>query len=189
MSPINFEEDAVTKLNQDELEDIASLLHRQLKAELDVEIAEVELDQKKEELRKLSEEIIPARMTELGMTSTEMSDGSKVEIVENTYARLPKTEGERRAGCFKWLNENGFADIIKNEVTMNFGRGEDQQAKLVEQTIKDMGYIPQVKVSVPWNTLEAALVKWHQDGNSVPDDLFYWHVGQKTKITRQKKKD
>ena len=81
MSPINFEEDAVTKLNQDELEDVASLLQRQLKAELDVEIAEVELEQKKEELRKLSEEIIPARMTELGMTSTEMSDGSKVEIV------------------------------------------------------------------------------------------------------------
>ena len=47
MSPINFEEDAVTKLNQDELEDVASLLQRQLKAELDVEIAEVELDQKK----------------------------------------------------------------------------------------------------------------------------------------------
>ena len=189
MSPINFEEDAVTKLNQDELEDIASLLQKQLKAELEVELAEEALDRKKEDLRMLSEQIIPARMTELGMTSTEMSDGSKVEIEENIYARLPKTEGERRAGCFKWLEENGFADLIKNEVTMNFGRGEDKQAKLVEQTIKDMGYIPQVKVSVPWNTLEAALVKWHQDGNSVPDDLFYWHVGQKTKITRQKKKD
>ena len=71
MSPINFEEDAVTKLNQEELEDVASLLQRQLKAELDVEIAEVELDKKKEELRKLSEEIIPARMTELGMTREE----------------------------------------------------------------------------------------------------------------------
>ena len=188
MSKINFEED-VANIDQESLESVSSLLQQQLIMENEVEMAELELKNKKDKLRKLSEEIIPARMTELGMTSTEMSDGSKVEIVENTSARLPKTEGERRAGCFKWLNENGFADIIKNEVTMNFGRGEDQQAKLVEQTIKDMGYIPQVKVSVPWNTLEAALVKWHQDGNSVPDDLFYWHVGQKTKITRQKKKD
>ena len=78
---------------------------------------------------------------------------------------------------------------MKNEVTMNFGRGEDQQAKQLEETIRNMGYIPQVKVSVPWNTLEAALVKWHQDGNNVPDDLFQWHVGQRTKITRQKKKN
>jgi hypothetical protein len=53
MSPINFEEDAVTKLNQDELEDVASLLQRQLKAELDVEIAEVELDQKKRRAEKI----------------------------------------------------------------------------------------------------------------------------------------
>ena len=43
MSPINFEEDAVTNLKQDELEDIASLLQRQLKAELDVELAEADL--------------------------------------------------------------------------------------------------------------------------------------------------
>ena len=53
MSPINFEEDAVTKLNQDELEDVASLLQRQLKAELDVEIAEVELEQKKRRIKKI----------------------------------------------------------------------------------------------------------------------------------------
>ena len=61
MSPINFEEDAVTKLDQDDLQDIASLLQRQLKAELDVELAEADLKNKKEQFRKLSEEIIPAR--------------------------------------------------------------------------------------------------------------------------------
>ena len=189
MSPINFEEDAVTNLKQDELEDIASLLQRQLKAELDVELAENELKNKKEQFRKLSEEIIPARMTELGMTSTEMSDGSKVEVEEYIQARIPVRDEVKKAKCHKWLEENGLGDLLKNEVTMNFGRGEDQQAKQLEETIRNMGYIPQVKVSVPWNTLEAALVKWHQDGNNVPDDLFQWHVGQRTKITRQKKKN
>jgi hypothetical protein len=189
MSPINFEDDAVTNLKQDELEDIASLLQRQLKAELDVELAEADLKNKKEQFRKLSEEIIPARMTELGMTSTEMSDGSKVEVVEYIQARIPVRDEEKKAKCHQWLEQNGLGDLLKNEVTMNFGRGEDQQAKQLEETIRNMGYIPQVKVSVPWNTLEAALVKWHQDGNNVPDDLFQWHVGQRTKITRQKKKN
>ena len=189
MSPINFEEDEVTNLKQDELEDIASLLQRQLKAELDVELAEADLKNKKEQFRKLSEEIIPARMTELGMTSTEMSDGSKVEVVEYIQARIPVRDEEKKAKWHQWWEQNGLGDLLKNEVTMNFGRGEDQQAKQLEETIRNMGYIPQVKVSVPWNTLEAALVKWHQDGNNVPDDLFQWHVGQRTKITRQKKKN
>ncbi|BCV03235.1 MAG: hypothetical protein CM15mV63_320 [uncultured marine virus] len=40
-------------------------------------MAELELKDKKDKLRKLSEEIIPARMTELGMSSTTMVDGSK----------------------------------------------------------------------------------------------------------------
>ena len=58
--------------------------------ETEIEIAEVDIQNKKEKLRKLSEEIIPARMTELGMSSTTMVDGSKVDVVENIYVSIPK---------------------------------------------------------------------------------------------------
>ena len=68
MSKINFEED-VANIDQESLESVSGLLQQQLKMETEIEIAEVDIQNKKEKLRKLSEEIIPARMTELGMSS------------------------------------------------------------------------------------------------------------------------
>ena len=81
MSKINFEED-VANIDQESLESVSSLLQQQLIMENEVEMAELELKDKKDKLRKLSEEIIPARMTELGMSSTTMVVGSKVDVVE-----------------------------------------------------------------------------------------------------------
>ena len=100
MSKINFEED-VANIDQDSLESVSGLLQQQLKMETEIEIAEVDIQNKKEKLRKLSEEIIPARMTELGMSSTTMVDGSKVDVVENIYVSIPK-DPEKSQACFTW---------------------------------------------------------------------------------------
>ena len=114
MSKINFEEDVVN-IDQESLESVSSLLQEQLKIETEIEIAELELQNKKEKFRKLSEEIIPSKMTELGMTSTTMLDGSKVDVVENIYVSIPKDPDKSRA-CYNWLEDNGLGDIIKNQV-------------------------------------------------------------------------
>jgi hypothetical protein len=140
MNKINFEED-VANIDQESLESVSSLLQQQLVMENDIEIAELELKDKKDKLRKLSEEVIPARMTELGMSSTTMVDGSKVE---------------------------------------------GKEAKLLENTIKDLGFIPEVKVSVHPSTLKATVRQLVKDGKSVPDNIFSLFIGQKTKITKKK---
>ena len=127
MSKINFEEDVVN-IDQESLESVSSLLQEQLKIETEIEIAELELQNKKEKFRKLSEEIIPSKMTELGMTSTTMLDGSKVDVVENIYVSIPKDPDKSRA-CYNWLEDNGLGDIIKNQVGMSFGKGENEDAK------------------------------------------------------------
>ena len=113
MSKINFEED-IANIDQDSLESVSGLLQQQLKMETEIEIAEVDIQNKKEKLRKLSEEIIPARMTELGMSSTTMVDGSKVDVVENIYVSIPK-DPEKSQACYAWLEDNGLGDIIKNQ--------------------------------------------------------------------------
>ena len=184
MSKINFEED-VANIDQESLESVSGLLQQQLVMETEIEVAEVDLQNKKEKLRKLSEEIIPARMTELGMSSTTMVDGSKVDVVENIYVSIPK-DPEKSQACFAWLEDNGLGDIIKNQVGMSFGKGENQEAKLLENTIKDLGYIPEVKVSVHPSTLKATVRQLVKDGKSVPDNIFSLFIGQKTKITKKK---
>ena len=184
MSKINFEEDVVN-IDQESLESVSSLLQEQLKIETEIEVAELELQNKKEKFRKLSEEIIPSKMTELGMTSTTMLDGSKVDVVENIYVSIPKDPDKSRA-CYNWLEDNGLGDIIKNQVGMSFGKGENEDAKKLEDTIKDLGFIPEVKVSVHPSTLKATVRQLVKDGRSVPDNVFNLFIGQKTKITKKK---
>ena len=87
MSTINFEQD-VANIDQTGLESVAELLRQQLKMESEIELSEATLKDLKEKHRKLSGEIIPAKMQELGMTSTTMTDGSKVDVVEDIYVSM-----------------------------------------------------------------------------------------------------
>jgi len=186
MSKINFEGDAVTNLEQTGLESVAELLREQLRLESVIEDTEEQLKGYKEHLRKLSGETIPEKMAELGMTSTEMYDGSKVEVVSDIKVSIPKVDLKRQAACYKWLEDNGLGDIIKNSVGISFGKGESNMATHLQETIKEMGLIPEVKVSVHPSTLKATIKKWHEEGKSVPDNTFSLFIGQKTKITKKK---
>jgi len=185
MSKINFEGDAVTEIDQSKFKSVAELLREQLKLEELIESMEETVKINKENLRRLSGEIIPEKMAELGMTATEMYDGSKVQVVEDIYVSIPK-DPEKSKACYEWLDDNGLGDIIKNQVGMSFGKGEGKKAKALESQIKEMGLIPEVKVSVHPSTLKATIKKWHEEGKSVPDNTFSLFIGQKTKITKKK---
>ena len=185
MSKINFEGDAVANLEQTGLESVAELLREQLRLESVITDTEEQLKGYKEHLRKLSGETIPEKMAELGMTSTTMYDGSKVDVVEDIYVSIPK-DAEKSTACYQWLTDNGLGDIIKNQVGMSFGKGENEDAKKLEDTIKDLGFIPEVKVSVHPSTLKATVRQLVKDGRSVPDNVFNLFIGQKTKITKKK---
>ena len=185
MSKINFEGDAVTNIKQESLQSVANLLQEQLKLEELIESLEETVKIQKENLRKLSGETIPTKMAELGLTATEMLDGSKVKVVEDIYVSIPK-DAKRSTACYQWLTDNGLGDIIKNQVGIAFGMGEKQQAEKLQDYIKEtLGYIPEVKISVHPSTLKATFRKWHEEGRSVPDNMFNLFIGQKTKITRK----
>ena len=185
MSKINFEGDAVTNIKQESLQSVAALLQEQLKLEELIESLEETVKIQKDNLRKLSGETIPTKMAELGLTATEMLDGSKVKVVEDIYVSIPK-DAKRSTACYQWLTDNGLGDIIKNQVGIAFGMGEKQQAEKLQDYIKEtLGYIPEVKISVHPSTLKATFRKWHEEGRSVPDNMFNLFIGQKTKITRK----
>ena len=183
MSKINFEED-VANIDQESLESVSSLLQQQLIMENEVEIAELELKNKKDKLRKLSEEIIPARMTELGMSSTTMVDGSKVDVVENIYVAIPK-DPDKSAACYQWLEDNGLGDIIKNNVFVTFGKGEDDKAKQLLDLAAANGFEPQQKSDVAWATLTALFRERIESGLDMPSDVFSTWIKDKTKISRK----
>ena len=107
-----------------------------------------------------------------------------INTLQNRIYEWEKKPNDKRShyyGC----NER-VGDIIKNQVGMSFGKGEGNKAKHLEESIKEMGLIPEVKVSVHPSTLKATFKKWHEEGRSVPDNTFNLFIGQKTKITKKK---
>ena len=74
----------------------------------------------------VSGEVIPTMMQEMNISTLKLADGSSVEVKPVYGASIPTAKKEE---AFKWLRDNGLGDLIKNEVTVAFGRNEDNKAQ------------------------------------------------------------
>ena len=97
-------------------------------AETENEIANLkEQLKKKEEYRtKLSEEVLPSLFSEVGLSELKLSDGRKIKVSEYYRAAI---KVENREAAYAWMRNNGFGDLVKNQVTCSFGRNEDEKAR------------------------------------------------------------
>ena len=126
MSNINFEADQAESITQ--TNDASSLAEQVVKlknVEDQIKIAEENLKQLKKQEEVLSGEVIPTMMTEMNISTMKLADGSAIEIKPVHGASIPVAKKEE---AFKWLRDNGLGDLIKNEVTVSFGRNEDNKA-------------------------------------------------------------
>ena len=123
----DFEEtlSSVNKVDQGGLTSLASLARQIQEEEGNIAKLEDTLKQAKKKLLKLTDEDMPAVMQEVGMNKFELDDGSMVEV-KPTYGASILVDNRPQA--YDWLRENGYDDIIKNNVTCSFGRGEDDKA-------------------------------------------------------------
>jgi hypothetical protein len=180
-----LEQDSLDVVNVDgiSLSKVASKIAEMLTFNKEIDVLEQTLKDKKAQRDKLSGDIIPTMMQEMGLKSTEMEDGSKIKIVEDFHCRIPK---DRLLEAYDYLREHNLGDIIKNNVGMSFGKGEDTNADQLKKHIESMGFIPEVKSSVHPSTLKAVLKKRHEEGKADPIDLFQIFIRQQTKVTNNK---
>ena len=76
-----FEQDAgALTIQDDQLAGIAGLAKRAKVLEKEIEELDSVLKERKDSMRKLLEETIPAALQELGMRSFKMADGSQIDI-------------------------------------------------------------------------------------------------------------
>ena len=123
MNQINFEQDKTEAINQ--TNDVKSLSEQVLKLrnlEDQIKNTEDNLKKLKKDADLLSGEIIPTMMTEMNISTLKLADGSGVEIKPVYGASIPI---DRKEEAFNWLRSNDLGDLIKNEVTVSFGRNED----------------------------------------------------------------
>ena len=178
-----FEKDQTQSI--DKTKDVNKLSDQVLKLQgLENEIKgdEEVLKNKKKSAAMLSEEIIPTMMTEMSLSSIKLADGSAVEVKPVYGASIPVAKREE---AFKWLRDNGLGDLIKNEVTVSFGRNEDNKAANYAVLAQGQGYQPVQKLKVEPMTLKALVRERIESGREIPSDLFNVYAGSRTTIKRK----
>ena len=145
-------------------------------------IQEDAVKQKKKDIDHLSGEVIPTMLSEMGLSYLKLQDGSSVEVKTNYSATITQAKKEE---AFKWLRENGLGDIIKNEISVSFGRNEDNKAADYAELAKGQGFEPQQKLKVEPMTLKALVRERIEAGKDMPTELFNVFIGNKTTIKRK----
>ena len=160
---------------------MAKLARQQLQLQQRLEELEQESKEVARNLKQVQEEDIPNLMSELGVQSFKLTDGSEIKVQKYYAASIPK---DRQAEAFDWLNNHGFGDLIKNQVATNFVRGQEQQAEQFAQECVDRGMAVNTKKWVEPMTLKAFAREQVENGADLPSDLFGLYVGNKAKIEK-----
>ena len=183
MNNINFEKDRVDSVTQiDSTKTLSDEVIKLRNLEDQVKASEEHTKTLKEKARELSQIVIPQMMKEMNITKLKLKDGASIEV-SNFYSA--KIIPEKQEAAFNWLRSNGLGDIIKNDVTVTFGRGEDNKAMAYATLAKGQGYEPVQKIGVHSQTLKAVVRERIESGQDMPADLFKTFVGNQTKIIRR----
>ena len=177
--------DTKDMLDEIEVTDIAEQCVLLKKKEDEVAELEEKLKAKKAEADDISSRVIPELLAEQGLQEIKLADGSKVSVKKEFRATLPKDE-IRREAAYQWLRDQNLGDIIKNNVTVSFGKGEDNKANQLVDLAVANGFTPQQKSDVAWNTLTALYEERVKAGLDMPSDVFSLWIKDKTKISRKK---
>ena len=183
MSQIDYEQDRVQSVTQaDAAKSLSDKVIQLKNLEDEIANAEKSVSKLKEQAKTLSQFEIPAMMEEMHITKLKLKDGESVEIKKIYGASIPQ---EHQEAAFTWLRDNDLGDIIKNDITVTFGRGEDNKAAEYAILAQGQGYEPVQKIGVHPQTLKAVVRERLESGREMPSDLFKTYAGNSTKITRR----
>ena len=174
---------SIEKVDQDGLKSVARLAREIQTVEAEIKDVEEKLKALKKQHIKLTDEELPSMLAEIGLSSFELDDGSKVEV-KQTYGASILVDNRPRA--YEWLRDNGYDDIIKNTVMCQFGRGEDDKASSFAAFAQQQGYIADQKTEIHPQTLRAFVKERVEAGDEFPMELFGAWIGQRATIKKGK---
>jgi hypothetical protein len=181
---IDFESDQQDAMKKTEgISSLADQVERLEGVSSEIEDAEARLKLLKKKRDHISGDIIPTMMSEMGLAELKLHDGSHLKV--STSYRATITEANKEA-AFNWLRNNGLGDIIKNEISVSFGRNEDNKAANYAELAKGHGFQPTQKMKVEPMTLKALVRERIEAGKDMPTEIFGVYSENKTTIKRNK---
>lgn len=176
--------DAAPLPDDQALASVAQLAERQRTLESEIAETEARLAELKADLQRVSTGDLPTAMAAAGVRDFRTVDGARVEVQSFVQASIPKA---RRPEAHAWLHAHGLGDIVKHEITVRCGKGEDAVAELAKDVLTQAGLHPDDTESVHPQTLKAVVRERIESGELIPFDLFGVHVGDRARITPAKK--
>ncbi|BCV06268.1 MAG: hypothetical protein CM15mV129_350 [uncultured marine virus] len=134
---INFEADKQDPMKRtDNIQSLADQVKKLDSLNKRLALQEDNIKNTKKDIDRLSGEVIPTMMTEMGLSELKLQDGSHLKVSTSYKAHITEANKEM---AFNWLRDNGLGDIIKNEISVSFGRGEDNKAAHYAELAKVKG--------------------------------------------------
>ena len=175
-------DDIKTEVSEISLKTLTEKATEMIRLEELVEDKQASLKATQKELKALAEEEIPALLSEVGLSEITLSNGAKISTNAYYFARITE---HNRDEAFTWLQDNGHGDIIKNTVSVSFGRDEDVDAEKLLTNLQDDGFTTSGKKWVEPMTLKAFVREQVENGNDLPLETFNVYIGQKTRIIKK----
>ena len=145
---------------------------------------------KEDEIKTLKEDekyysclVIPKLMEDMNLKSLKLKDGSELTIKQIYSASM---RADKKPEAIQWLRDNGLGDIVKNNITVTFGQGEDNKAVEYAGLARERGYEPTQDEKVHHARLSAVMSDLKSKNFEIPTDLFSSYEKISTSITNKK---
>ena len=175
-----FDDTTLDKVQEGDMKNLSSLVKDLNQITLNINEKEEELKALKLQKHKMSTEQIPSMMDEMGVQRLDVENLS-VSLKPLINASIPPT---RRDEAYQWLRDNGLDDIIKNDVIMSFGKGEDNMAGDIMYELEQRGMHPEKKTHIHSMTLKAFIRERVEKGLPIDLDMFGAFVARTADIKR-----
>ncbi len=136
---------------------------------------------KRERVQELTETVIPNLFHELGIGQFKLDDDTVIEVSKKYYASI---KSENQLEAFSWLRKQNHGDLIKNEVKIEFGKGDDKLARKFLTDLKRRAKPPSFtqREFVHPQTLGAFVREQHEAGAALPMELLGAHIADVAKV-------
>ena len=181
--------ESLEDVQTEKLNELHSLVRQLEDIQSQVDIAEGHIKALKQERLRLSQDMIPSLMDSIGFKSfvlgkEEDDNLISVQIEPFVSASIPV---ENRQRAYQWLRDVNCESIIKNDVTVSFGKEGDAKANELMLELDKRGLHPEAKTLIHSSTLKSFIKNWVAENKNPPIDLdlFGAYVGKTTKIKRK----
>lgn len=152
-----------------DLQTVSNLAKLQVELEGKATQLEAQLKAVQANLRKVSEDELPEAMRAVGLREIKLEDGSVIKLARKVHASISAANLSSAIG---WLAQNGHAGIIRNEVKVQFGPGEDADAVQLKTYLdSQLGHDYDHKPTVHPQTLKAWAKEQLDKGLEIPDSI------------------